>query len=107
MPPVRVRVPVPVFVSPPVSRITPEKVVLWLLLPMVRVLVPSKNEPTPASEPIVMPGAACVLMSNSPFPESVILAVPPLDLSVKMIAPPSEPSAPPLTVMLAAAAVAT
>ena len=44
-------------------------------------------------------------MSNSALPESVILHVPPLDCSSKEITPPSEPSTPPLAVMLAVAAV--
>src|SRR5207302_7472531 len=44
-------------------------------------------------------------MSNSALPLSVMLALPPLDLSSKEITPPSEPPTPPLAVMFALAAV--
>ena len=46
-----------------------------------------------------------MLMSNSLLPRSEMLAVPPWDLLVKKIIPPSEPSIPPWAAMLAAAAV--
>ena len=82
----------------PLSWITPEKVVLWLLLPMVRLLVPRKTEPAPANDPMVTPGALWVLISNSALPQRLMLAVPPLDFLVKITAPPSEPATPPLAV---------
>jgi hypothetical protein len=60
--PERMSVPEPILVSDPPkppSSITPEKVVLRLLLPTVKLLAPksTKVPSFPASEPIVTPGA--------------------------------------------------
>ena len=52
--PSSVIVPVPVLVSPPVPDITPEKVVLVSLPPVVSVAEPSVTLPAPASEPIAL-----------------------------------------------------
>ena len=72
--------PVPPLVNPPVPWMTPEKVVLWLLLPRVSVFAPSRTEPAPAREPMVTPGGLCVLRSSFAFPFSAMLAVPPVDV---------------------------
>ena len=47
-------VPVPTLVSPPVPDITPEKVVLASLPPVVSVAEPSVTLPAPAREPIAL-----------------------------------------------------
>ena len=78
---------------PPLSLITPEKLVLACFCQSSRV-APEKDHTAPLNEPSVTPIERVLLMSNSPLPVSVILAVPPLDLLVKMIAPPSDPPCP-------------
>jgi hypothetical protein len=84
----------------------PEKAVLKLLLPTVRVFKPRNTKPSPAKEPIFTPAVLRLLpISNSPLPRSEILAVPPFAWSSKTIAPPSLPSTPPLAVIVALAAV--
>ena len=84
-------VPVPVLVNDPLSWITPEKVVLWLLLPIVSAFVPRNTKPSPETEPIVTPLKCVSLMSNSPLPKSEMLAVPPPEWPPKVTSPPSEP----------------
>jgi len=50
-----VNVPVPVLASEPLLLITPEKVVLVLLLPTVRLFAPRNTFPLPSSEPMATP----------------------------------------------------
>ena len=95
MAPESVSVPVPILVTdpptppfPPPSWITPEKVVLVLLLPTIRLLTPRKTFPLPSIEPTVKPGAAWALMSKLPLPKTSIRDVPPWENPLKRISPP-------------------
>ena len=51
--PLKVNVPTPTLVNPPVPLITPLKVVVALLFPVVKVPEPKLTLPLPAKEPIV------------------------------------------------------
>ncbi len=51
--PASVSTPLPILVRPPLPEITPEKMVLVLSLPVVRVAEPSVTLPAPASEPML------------------------------------------------------
>src|SRR6266550_3084690 len=105
-------VPEPILVSeppvpplPPPSWITPEKVVLRLLLPTVRFLAPKKAFPLPSIEPIVTLGAAWALISRLPLPKSSTRDVPPVEFSLKKICPPAPPFDPPFATRMAEPAV--
>ena len=74
----------------------PEKAVLKLLLPTVRLLAPRKTfPPLPSIDPIVTPGASWALMSrlmgNPGNSTNRICAVPPLEESPKETATASPP----------------
>ena len=51
--PASVSVPFPILARPPVPDITPEKIVLVLSLPVVRIAEPSVTLPAPATEPTI------------------------------------------------------
>src|SRR5882762_7501417 len=115
--PVSSSVPVPIlFNEPPVppftppSWIMPEKVVLRLLLPTVRLLAPKKTFPSPSTEPTVTPRISWNLllwrlMSKLPLPNTSIRDVPPVELSSKRIVPPWPPPNPPFAISVAESAV--
>ncbi len=52
--PLSVKVPLPLFVRPPVPLMAPEKVVEVLSPPVFKVPLPSSTLPAPASEPMVL-----------------------------------------------------
>ena len=52
--PIRVKIPVPTLLSAPLPDMTPEKSVLVLSFPVVRVAVRSITLPEPASEPMLL-----------------------------------------------------
>ena len=79
---------------------------LWLLLPTAKGCAPRKINPSPSIEPTVSSLRPCPLMSIWPFPKSARLAVPPLDCAFKTSAPPRPPPVPLFTVMVALPAVA-
>ena len=69
--PVKVKVPAPALVKPPVSEITPENVVDVASPPAVRVPEPSVIEPAPAIEPTV----SVTSFRSNVAPESTVTAV--------------------------------
>ena len=110
--PARVNVPDPDIVSepptPPLdppSWITPEKVVLELLVPKVRLFTPRKTFPSPSTEPNERLGVVSPLMSSFPLPKSSTRAVPPVEFPENRIPPPEPVPVPPLAISVALFAV--
>ncbi len=73
-----------------------QKLVLWLLLPRVKVLAPRKTSPSPAREPIVSGSAPCPCDVDLAIGEEIDARRAAIGIRLKKIVAPSPPIVPPL-----------
>src|SRR5205814_3594311 len=77
----------------------PEKFVLRLLLPTVRLRAPRNTSPLPWIEPMDTPGGLWPLMSRKPLPKTFTRAWPPLESLKNRMLPPPSPISVPLSIV--------